>query len=346
MSGVVEHLATLTGSRDRDVLDVTLVGAFKDLLQPRLTAIYRCVGEEGQQRWLTRAHLLPGDVAATADPLWADPACLPLLASAPDRLMCLRRNEPVTLPPADGLPARIFLPLDAEHETVGVLEIHTDTLPDETTMRLVSAVLRVYRNFQGLLDYSERDTLTGLLNRKTFDDCFLRMAARLAAAGSQQGLVSDRRLAAAHTAWLGVVDIDHFKRVNDVHGHLIGDEVLLLLARLLRSSFRYYDHLFRFGGEEFVVLMRCGSVHDARKALQRLRTNIESYVFPKVGQVTVSVGLAQLRATDSPSACFERADKALYYAKQHGRNQLREFAELVALGHLTDQVRDSDVELF
>ena len=346
MSGVVEHLATLTGSRDRDVLDVTLVGAFKDLLRPRLTAVYRCVGEKGKQRWLTRAHLLPGDVAATSDPLWTPAESLPLLEAHPERLACLRRSEVLTLPPAGGLPARIYLPLDSEHESVGVLEIHTDTLPDEATMRLVSAVLRVYRNFQGLLDYSERDTLTGLLNRKTFDECFLRMSAHLAASGDLHSVASDRRLAGGHTAWLGVVDIDNFKRVNDLHGHLIGDEVLLLMARLLRSSFRYYDQLFRFGGEEFVVLMRCGGVADALGAVQRMRTNIERYVFPKVGHVTVSVGLAALRVSDAPNACFERADKALYHAKQHGRNLVCEFAELVSLGHLTDQVRASDVELF
>jgi hypothetical protein len=80
MSRVVDHLAELTGFRDRDVLDVTLVGALKDVLRPQGAAIYRCVGEEGKQRWLTRARLSPGDVAATADPLWADPETLPLLA--------------------------------------------------------------------------------------------------------------------------------------------------------------------------------------------------------------------------------------------------------------------------
>ena len=72
MSRVVEHLADLTGLRDRDVLDVTLVGVLKDLLQPQAVAIYRAVGEEGSQRWLTRARPLPGDHTATADPLWAD----------------------------------------------------------------------------------------------------------------------------------------------------------------------------------------------------------------------------------------------------------------------------------
>ena len=86
MSRVVDHLAELTGFRDRDVLDVTLVGALKDLLRPQVVAIYRCVGEESQQRWLTRARLGPGDMTATADPLWAEPASLPLLGDWDYRL--------------------------------------------------------------------------------------------------------------------------------------------------------------------------------------------------------------------------------------------------------------------
>ena len=69
MSRVVEHLADLTGFRDRDVLDVTLAGALKDMLRPLRVAIFRCVGEEQQQRWMTRARLAPGDSTATADAL-------------------------------------------------------------------------------------------------------------------------------------------------------------------------------------------------------------------------------------------------------------------------------------
>lgn len=346
MSGVVEHLATLTGSRDRDVLDVTLVGAFRDLLRPQLVAIYRCVGEEGRQRWLTRAHLLPGDATASADPLWSDPERLPALDTAPDRLACMKRNAPVAVEPGQGQAARTYFPLDTEHEAVGVLEIHTHAALDQEAWHLIGAVLRVYRNFQGLLDYSERDTLTGLLNRKTFDVCFLRLAAQVSAAEKVVTLPQDRRHMPARSVWLGVVDIDHFKRVNDTHGHLIGDEVLLLLGRLLRSTFRYYDHLFRFGGEEFVVLMRCGGAADALGAFERLRRNVECYAFPKVGHITVSVGVAQLRGGDSPTACFERSDKALYHAKQQGRNQLHDFAALVAQGRLKDEDRSSDVELF
>ncbi len=346
MAGVIEHLAELTGSRDRDVLDVTLVSALKDLLRPQLVAIYRCVGEEGRQRWLTRARLMPGDAAATADSLWTDAEQLPALESAPDRKTCMQCNEALVVAARPGELARTYLPLDAEHGGVGVLEIHSDTALSEDMLRTTGAVLRVYRNFQGLLDYSERDTLTGLLNRKTFDDCFLRIVAQLTAAENVVLQTTDRRHAAATSVWLGVIDIDNFKRVNDMHGHLIGDEVLLLLGRLLRSSFRYYDHLFRFGGEEFVVLMRCGGAADAMGAFERLRRNVERYTFPKVGRVTVSAGVAQLRSGDAPTACFERADKALYFAKQHGRNQLQDFTSLVAQGHLREDQRDSDVELF
>ncbi len=140
------------------------------------------------------------------------------------------------------------------------------------------------------------------------------------------------------TAWLGVIDIDHFKRVNDTHGHLIGDEVLLLMSRLMRATFRFHDHLFRFGGEEFVVLMRCGSDADAAGAFERLRANVEAYLFPQVGRITVSVGFAALRPADTPSAAFERADKAVYWAKQNGRNRVAHHAELVALGLVAEDI--------
>jgi diguanylate cyclase (GGDEF)-like protein len=343
MSRVVEHLADLTGFRDRDVLDVTLVGALRDLLRPQAVAIYRCAGEEGETRWLTRARLTQGDLTATADPLWADPSSLPLLAEYPERHACLLRQEAFTV---DSTPTMAYFPLATDREPVGVLELQTDLPLTFEDVRLVDSILRVYRNFQGLLDYSERDTLTGLLNRKTFDESFMRVAVQppLAAAHHRVEL---RRQGPTGGSWLGVIDIDHFKRVNDTYGHLIGDEVLLLLSRLMRASFRFHDHLYRFGGEEFVVLMRCGAPEDAALAFERLRSNVERYVFPQVGRISVSVGFTQLRPGDSPSSAFERADKAVYYAKQHGRNQVAHHAELVASGKLADEVRDnSDVELF
>jgi PleD family two-component response regulator len=80
--------------------------------------------------------------------------------------------------------------------------------------------------------------------------------------------------------------------------------------------------------------------------MERLRTNVEAYAFPQVGRITVSVGFTELRSGDTPSAAFERADKAVYHVKQNGRNRVAHFADLVASGLLADTARDSDVELF
>jgi len=341
MSPLADRLAELTGFRDRDVLDVTLVGALRDLLAPQSVSIHRCVGEPGNERWLTRARLAHDDVAATSDPAWTELEQLPALDAQPMRRDCLRLQEIVDVSqPAAHL---TLFPLTSDREAVGVLEVQTAAPMDAEDRRLVCSILRIYRNFQGLLDYSERDTLTGLLNRKTFDEAFLKSASPLPQLGDQAGR---RGAPTAHRHWLGVIDIDHFKLVNDNFGHLIGDEVLLLLSRLMRSSFRFHDRLYRFGGEEFVVLMRCGSEDDAAHAFERLRAATERYVFPQVGHITVSVGFTEVKAGDTPTGAFERADRAVYYAKTHGRNQLRSHSALVAAGELEDQSMKSDVELF
>jgi len=341
MSELVEHLAELTGFRDRDVLDVTLAGAFRDLLHPRSVAIYRMVGDGENQRWLTRARLGEGDAVATADPVWVDIDSLPRISDHPARCEALSGETVVSC--NDGVGLSVF-PLATDREVVGVLEMHTQGALGTEAQRMVCSILRVYRNFQGLLDYSERDTLTGLLNRKTFDESFLKISSTI---HSHTGSGDARRTAGAGSRhWLGMIDIDHFKAVNDSYGHLIGDEVLLLLSRLMRSSFRFHDRLYRFGGEEFVVLMRCDTEADARRAFERLRVNSERYAFPQVGKITVSVGFSEVKASDSPSAAIERADKAVYYAKSHGRNQVQSHADLVARGELELNEKVGDIELF
>lgn len=342
MSKLVDHLAALTGSRDRELLDVTLVGVLRDLLRPTQVTVYRSIGEPRNERWLTRARLHADDLVATTDPEWIDTDTLPLRTADPARLDAFERQAVVVV---SGANERTLFPLATDRETLGVIEIESETPLAERDRRLVLSVLRIYRNFQGLLDYSERDTLTGLLNRKTFDDSFLRAAAN--AHGARPEAADGRRGAQARSSWwLGEIDIDHFKRVNDSHGHLIGDEVLLLLSRLMRNSFRCHDRLYRFGGEEFVVLMRCADADTAVRVFERLRHKVERYAFPQVGSITVSIGLAELKAGDAPSDAFERADKAVYYAKEHGRNQVHEHSDLVARGELIDKATTGGVELF
>ena len=221
----------------------------------------------------------------------------------------------------------------------------------------MGSILRVFRNFQSLLDYSERDTLTGLLNRKTFDNAFNRLAGEVKASAlslESSPVPDDNVLGSAQRRtpfglqphFIAVIDIDHFKRVNDTFGHLIGDEVLLLLSRLMRSVLRYHDRLYRFGGEEFVALMRCRSDAEAGLALRRLRTCINAFAFPQVGSLSVSMGYTLVRASDSPSQAFARADQAVYWAKHHGRDQIRSHSQLVTDGELTDAAISGDVELF
>jgi diguanylate cyclase (GGDEF)-like protein len=210
---------------------------------------------------------------------------------------------------------------------------------------MVCTILRIYGNFHDLLDHSEHDPLTGLLNRQTFDAAFVARAER--PAGDAELVAQYGRARTEDTSvWLGVVDIDHFKRVNDSYGHLIGDEVLLLLARLLRSSFRLRDRLYRFGGEEFVVVLGCAEVEHAALAFERLRDRVERFAFPQVEHITVSIGFARTSPQETPSEAFSRADKALYHAKEHGRNQVVYFDDLVRAGLAVEAKIVGDIELF
>jgi diguanylate cyclase (GGDEF)-like protein len=354
MLKVVDQLAALTAFRDRDVVDATLATALRDLLQPHAVAIYRCVGEQSDRRWLTRARIGLQDLAASADPLWTELDTLAPMMAHPARLQALQQQAAV-LQPGPALHTTVF-PLTGDHDDLAVLELQTGAPLAPAAQRQVAGILRIYRNFQSLLDCSERDTLTGLLNRKTFDEAFYKIAE----SGTVGPLVppapavaDDERRGqplSAQPHFLGVIDIDHFKSVNDNHGHLIGDEVLLLLSRLMRAVFRFHDRLYRFGGEEFVVLMRCPGDEQAGLAFERLRSRVRAFAFPQVGTISVSVGYTQLRPGDTPGTAFERADRAVYWAKGHGRDQVCGHAALVARGDLVDDLNPAggvgDVELF
>ena len=115
----------------------------------------------------------------------------------------------------------------------------------------------------------------------------------------------------------------------------------------MRTCFRFHDRLYRFGGEEFVALIRCENEPDAMQAFERLRQVTEQFAFPQVGKVTLSCGFTRIRPGDTPTAAFDRADKAVYHAKHNGRNQVHAFETLVEAGHLQEEVASkSDVELF
>jgi diguanylate cyclase (GGDEF)-like protein len=118
------------------------------------------------------------------------------------------------------------------------------------------------------------------------------------------------------------IDLDRFKVVNDSLGHATGDHLLVEVARRLSGAVRSTDMVARWGGEEFVVLLRDCALDDAVERAEEIRRQIAGRTFPGVGMVTVSVGAAQLTGADDATSLLGRADEALYEAKRAGRNKV------------------------
>jgi diguanylate cyclase (GGDEF)-like protein len=345
------HLADLTAQRDREMLDVSLAQGVLELLGVSAVGVYRLLGRpEETQHWMCSGLARRGALTVS-DPPWVDLGTLPTLSAYPMRQSVLdaRLLDQAELdngPTLNGHRCVTVLPLPIEEGLPGVLEVWSEHMLSATALRPLQTLLKVFGNFQNLLESSQRDTLTGLLNRQSFDGAFLKASMPLAT-DSPQLPAGERRHGDVTGYWLGVVDIDHFKQVNDRYGHLIGDEVLVLVARIMRQTFRHYDRLYRFGGEEFVILLRGGTEDDAARAFERFRRNVVGYPFPQVERVTVSVGFTEVQLKDTPSKAFARADQAVYQAKHLGRDQVLCFESLVRSGVLaSEELHVGDVELF
>lgn len=164
-------------------------------------------------------------------------------------------------------------------------------------------------------DLAMRDALTGLPNRRYMQDIMVREAGRV-----QRSERDEPPLLIAQ------LDLDHFKTINDSHGHAAGDEVLCVFAERVSACIRSGDVLARWGGEEFVLLMTQATMEDGAGALERLRAEIAGTPLLLSNGVavglTVSIGAAQLQRGESVAKWLHRADMALYAAKTGGRNQV------------------------
>ena len=176
---------------------------------------------------------------------------------------------------------------------------------DDDKIDILSAFVEIYSNFLIVIDNGQRDTLTGLLNRKTFDTQINKILKTLESECTDQPQ-ERRELHADKQYWLGILDIDHFKSVNDTYGHLYGDEVLLIFAQIMREFFRSRDVLFRYGGEEFVVVLTPTSEADALQVFNRFREAVAAYDFPQIEHVTVSIGVVEMAAKQHPTSILHR----------------------------------------
>jgi diguanylate cyclase (GGDEF)-like protein/hemerythrin-like metal-binding protein/PAS domain S-box-containing protein len=159
---------------------------------------------------------------------------------------------------------------------------------------------------QTMLERQALDPLTKALNRTRFEE------------RAQVELQRSER----HGYGLSMVmaDLDHFKDVNDTYGHAAGDLVLSTFCNIVRSRLRSMDLLGRWGGEEFLILLPDTGPAGARRVSERIRASLDSFTFANGAHVTASLGVAGLRAGESFSSLLERADSAMYQAKQNGRN--------------------------
>ncbi|WP_020485631.1 GGDEF domain-containing protein [Methylomonas sp. MK1] len=208
--------------------------------------------------------------------------------------------------------------LKVEEQQLGELKLTRSNRFNKDELKMLESLLccLIYplRNatlFQQALKMAFTDPLTKTNNRTAFNDCLLREIKRAHRNSQHLSVI--------------FVDVDHFKHINDDYGHGCGDLALSSLAGWLKDSVRGSDAVFRYGGEEFVILLSDTDIDGATVIAERIRADIESHTLAygmDVLNLTASLGIAALKGSDSPESLIKRADAAMYQAKQHGRNRV------------------------
>lgn len=204
-----------------------------------------------------------------------------------------------------------------EQETKAVVE--SGRFITERVKTTTNEIKNLRQELEGIKQDARTDMLTGLLNRRGFDEAvFDTMENRN---GNALSIV--------------LFDIDYFKQINDTHGHLIGDNVLKLLSRLIQDHIKGKDIAARFGGEEFILLLPETRLTGAFALAEQIRTKLGSMRWmtknsgKSIGTITISAGVAQFRTEEPIEKTIQRADNALYLAKNNGRNRCATEQDLV-----------------
>lgn len=323
---VIESVVNLTSQRDEFALLNCLLDAILEMLP----------SVQGAMIWLMpgpeRGQWIHDESSPLPEPMF------PITDWLLDAVTSLNSGESIRQVAKDGQSYLISSLGIQEGRRKGIVIRQPKWAPAD--LRVAQGMIKIHANYAKLLFDSERDTLTGLYNRKKMEQ---KLSELLLARNNGHHREQDK----GATDHLAVFDIDHFKRVNDNHGHLIGDEVLLIFAGLVRNALRDVDWVFRYGGEEFVALVKGVTPETIGLILERIRIKVQDHAFPQVGQVTISIGYTSIVNQTLPPHVFEEADKALYYAKEHGRNQVCDYQKLVDSGELAPEERlGGSIDLF
>lgn len=330
---LLDQLVSLTGIRDLELLEVSLLKTLHGFIHPTGLSLYKVSG-----RGEVRSQVVHGPDQCEVIREGFD--------VRPELEAVFRQHREtekakVQVQVSEGV-LIVMAVLESRATTTFLVINATESMRDEDT-RMIDGMLQIYRNFCQLLQESQTDSLTGLANRKTFDECFSRVyELQPFEEGTTPVTLEKRKTTPANTYWLAMIDIDHFKSVNDRFGHLYGDEVLILMAHLLKSALRNDDLVFRFGGEEFVLMIRCQGRQEATGLLERLRKSVETQDIPQVGHVTISIGATEMVRNTFAGTLLDYSDKALYYSKQHGRNRLTFFEDMVTEGLASREASPSE----
>jgi len=193
---------------------------------------------------------------------------------------------------------------EKEQALANLEQIHVEIEQQQAKLLAVNATL---------IELSETDKLMGLKNRRFFQDKL------------EQQLNSYYESAKPFS--LCILDIDHFKKVNDTFGHQVGDDVLAQLAQLLTQRARKEDTVARYGGEEFVMILPDTEIAVAKEIGEQIRKTVAFDHWP-AGQVTISIGMATATLEDTGTTLLKNADDALYASKKNGRNQVTHFFDM------------------
>jgi len=341
---IFDAIINMTSVRDRRSLEASLVNTLHDVISHVTTVNLLRVPRETAADYLEVAACRPRIQQQVQLKLIDHEHGDPRMSKTSLSDECVLHGRTVSQQHA-GLTTTLF-PI-ISHQLVSAILSITATDFGPAQQEMVQGFVKIYSNFLAIAHDNEHDTLTGLLNRKTFDLHLSELLSINPANDSDHSDISERRqLKQGESHWISLLDIDFFKSVNDNFGHVYGDEVLLLFSKIMMKTFRNSDIMFRYGGEEFVVVLSPTKRADALLTFERFRQAVEQFDFPKVGKITVSIGIASLKPQDNPTSILEYADEALYYAKDNGRNQVFNYYELINQGLINKKFINSDVELF
>ncbi|WP_419773674.1 GGDEF domain-containing protein [Halarcobacter sp.] len=195
---------------------------------------------------------------------------------------------------------------------VSIMDLNNQMIDFELTIKKIESESEYIIVFNDITQFIARkneykyfayhDHLTKIYNRQRFDELFLKE-------------VENKRRYEDHLSIL-LLDIDHFKKVNDTYGHYIGDLTLIALTKLISKDLRINDIFARWGGEEFIILLPRTDIDAAYTKAQEIRTMVESHVNKELPSITVSIGVTEMNNSDTTKTCLQRVDKALYLSKE------------------------------